>query len=56
MGIILEKGSIVTDENMQTNIDGLFACGNVTGGLLQICTAVYEGAKAGLAAVNYIKK
>lgn len=55
MGIILNKDNIVVNENMQTNIEGLYACGNVTGGMLQICKATYEGAKAGLDAVKYIK-
>ena len=40
---------------MQTNIEGLFSCGNSNGGLLQVCKAVYEGAVAGLAAANYVK-
>lgn len=53
LGLMLEKDSIVVDENMQTNVEGIFACGNTTGGMLQICKAVYEGAKAGLAAVKY---
>lgn len=55
MGVILQNDSIVVDENMQTNIEGLYACGNSTGGLLQVCKAVYEGAKAGLSVKNYIK-
>ena len=56
LGIMLNKDSIIVDENMQTNIEGLYSCGNSTGGLLQVCKAVYEGAVAGLSAVNYIKK
>ena len=56
MGVIVQNDNIVVDENEQTNIKGLFACGNATGGLLQVCKAVYEGGKAGLAAVNYVKK
>ena len=55
LGVIIENDSIVVDENMQTNIKGLFACGNVTGGLLQICKAVYEGAIAGLSVKKHIK-
>ena len=55
MGVMLNKDNIVVNENMQTNIEGLYACGNVTGGMLQICKATYEGAKAGLDAVKYIK-
>ena len=56
IGVLTKNDSIIVDENMNTNVDGLFACGNVTGGLLQICKATYEGAKAGLAAVNFIRK
>ena len=55
LGVIIENDSIVVDENMQTNIKGLFACGNVTGGLLQICKAVYEGTIAGLSVKKHIK-
>lgn len=56
LGVMLKADSIVVDENMKTNVDGLYSCGNVTGGLLQVCKATYEGAKAGLSAVQYIKK
>ena len=40
---------------MQTNMKGVFACGDCTGGLLQISKAVYEGAKAGISVINYLK-
>lgn len=56
IGVMLNNNSIIVDENMQTNIEGLYSCGDVTGGLLQISKAVYEGAKAGIAAAKYIKK
>lgn len=55
LGVISKNDNIIVDENMETNIKGIYACGNLTGGLLQINKAVYEGAKAGLQAVNYIK-
>lgn len=55
MGVMLNGDSITVDENMQTNISGLYSCGNVVGGLLQVCKATYEGAKAGLSAVQYVK-
>ena len=55
LGVILDKDSIVVDENMQTNVDGVFACGNVTGGLLQISKSIYEGTVAGLAAAKKCK-
>ena len=56
LGIITNKDRIVVNENMETNIPGIYACGDCTGGLLQISKAVYEGAKAGLQAVRYFKK
>jgi len=40
---------------MQTNIKGIFACGDCTGGLLQVSKAVYEGSKAGLAVIDYLR-
>ena len=56
LGVALDGSSIKTDENMATNAPGVFSCGNVNGGLLQVCKAVYEGAEAGLAAVKYVKE
>ncbi|WP_027399689.1 NAD(P)/FAD-dependent oxidoreductase [Anaerovorax odorimutans] len=47
---------IVVDENMTTNIPGLFAAGDCTGGLLQISKAVYEGAKAGTETIKFIRE
>lgn len=48
IGVVLKNNSIQVDENMQTNVKGIYACGDCTGGLLQINKAVYEGAKAAL--------
>ena len=56
LGIIMKKDNIKVNENMETNIPGIFACGNVTGGLLQISKSVYEGAKAGIQAVQYVRQ
>lgn len=47
---------ITVDENMATNLPGLYAAGDCTGGLLQIAKAVHEGAKAGIEAVKYYRK
>ena len=55
LGIMQNGENIQVSENMETNVPGIYACGNITGGLLQICKAVYEGAKAGLSVVNYIR-
>lgn len=56
LGIYTDGDKIVVDENMQTNVPGIYACGNLVGGLLQINKAAYEGAMAGLAAVKYINE
>lgn len=56
LGIAVNGDSIIADEHMATNVPGVFSCGNVNGGLLQVCKAVYEGAEAGLSAVNYLKE
>lgn len=56
LGVMTENDNIVVNKKMETNIPGLYACGNLTGGLLQVSKAVHEGAEAGLAAVNYLRK
>lgn len=55
IGVLTNNDNIVVDEKMQTNVKGLFACGNANGGLLQVSKAVYEGAVAGLSASKYLK-
>ena len=55
LGILQQGENIQVNENMETNVPGIYACGNITGGLLQVCKAVYEGAIAGLSAVNYVR-
>lgn len=55
LGLMLEGDSIAVDEKMATNAPGVFSCGNATGGLLQVCKAVYEGGVAGLSAVDYLR-
>ncbi|MFY9198287.1 MAG: NAD(P)/FAD-dependent oxidoreductase [Acutalibacteraceae bacterium] len=56
IGAITVGKDIQVDENMATNIPGLFAAGDCTGGLLQISKAVGEGAKAGTQLVKYLRK
>ena len=55
LGILQNGENIKVNEKMETNVKGVYACGNITGGLLQVCKAVYEGAEAGLSAANYIR-
>ena len=47
--------AISVDADMQTNIPGLYAAGDCTGGMLQIAKAVYEGAKAGTSVIKYLR-
>ena len=55
LGIFLDNNNIKVDENMQTNIPGIYAAGDCTGGLLQISKAVYDGAKSGLSIAKKVK-
>ncbi|MBR2847797.1 MAG: FAD-dependent oxidoreductase, partial [Clostridia bacterium] len=43
------------DENMATNIPGIFAAGDCTGGILQIAKAVYQGMLSGFSAIKFLK-
>ncbi len=56
IGVFTEKSNITIDSNMATNVPGVFAAGDCTGGMLQVCKAVYEGAKAGTEAIKYVRK
>jgi len=52
-----DKGFIITDENMETSVSGIYACGDVRKKLLkQVVTACGEGATAGFAAGQYVRK
>jgi thioredoxin reductase (NADPH) len=55
LGASTENNKILTDGNMATNVPGLFAAGDCTGGLLQISKAVYEGARAGTEVIQYLR-
>lgn len=52
-----ERKEIKTDENMQTNIKGVFAAGDVRAKKFrQITTAVSDGAVAALSAIEFLQK
>jgi thioredoxin reductase (NADPH) len=52
--VALEKGYIVTDEKMRTNLPGVFAAGDIrVTPLRQVVTAASDGAVAATAAVEY---
>lgn len=56
IGAEVDKDNIVVDKNLQTNIEGLYAAGDCTGGMLQISKAIYEGSKAGTEIIKFIRK
>lgn len=56
MGAQVEGNTIVTDQKMATNVPGLYAAGDCIGGLLQISTAVGEGAQAAMSAIAYVRR
>lgn len=52
-----ERGYIITDQNMQTSLPGLFAAGDVrVTPLRQVVTAVSDGAVAAVSAEKYIEQ
>lgn len=55
IGARVENNNILVNENLETNVPGLYACGDCTGGILQISKATYEGTKVGLEIINKIK-
>ncbi|MFH1126399.1 MAG: FAD-dependent oxidoreductase [Candidatus Altiarchaeota archaeon] len=50
-----EKGNTAVDSMMRTNIQGVFAAGDITGRWLRIPNAIGEGSYAALNAYKYIK-
>jgi thioredoxin reductase (NADPH) len=55
LGVIVNKDKIIVDKEYRTNICGLYAAGDCTGGFKQISVAVGQGAIAGQNMVEYIR-
>ena len=53
-GLLMKDGHIAVERDMSTNIDGVFACGDVTGKPYQYIKAAGEGNVAALSAVSYL--
>ena len=49
------KGSVTVDQNKATNVPGVFAAGDVTGGVRQIVAATGDGAVAAINALRYVQ-
>lgn len=55
LGAMIENNYIVVNDKMETTVPNIYACGDCTGGLLQISKAVYEGTVAGLEVIRKLK-
>lgn len=55
LGILTEKNKIKVSDRRETNIPGIYAAGDCIGGILQIATAVSDGAIAGISIMQYLK-
>ncbi|MDE5714906.1 MAG: NAD(P)/FAD-dependent oxidoreductase [Anaeroplasmataceae bacterium] len=55
LGIETLDSKIVVDQNFQTNIKGLYACGDLIGGLLQVAKAVADGANCATSIQKHIQ-
>lgn len=51
-----DNGNVKVNELQQTNIAGVYAAGDVTGGLYQVVFAAAEGARAGINANKYLRQ
>ncbi len=56
LGMFTKNGKIKTDDNMASNVPGVFAAGDCTGGLLQIAKAVSDGAQAALSMIKFLRQ
>jgi len=53
MGVEMDKnGYIITDKNQRTNLERIYAAGDITGGVRQVIVACAEGAIAATSAYN----
>ena len=51
-----DKGNVFVGEEQKTNLNGVYAAGDCTGGLFQVVFATAEGARAGLSACKYLRQ
>ena len=52
----MENNSIKVNNDQSTNIEGIFAAGDCTGGFKQIATAVAQGAIAAKSIIEYVRR
>ncbi|MFX1345045.1 MAG: NAD(P)/FAD-dependent oxidoreductase [Promethearchaeota archaeon] len=51
-----DMGNIIVDEEQKTNLKGVFAAGDCTGGVFQVVFATAEGSRAGINACKYLRQ
>ena len=51
-----EMRNVKVDTEQKTNLDGVYAAGDCTGGLFQVVFAAAEGARAGINACKYLRQ
>ena len=51
-----EKDFVIVDKQQRTNVKGVYAAGDITGGLRQVVTACAEGAIAALSSTEALGK
>lgn len=54
LGVMSKDNKVVIDENNMTNVEGVFACGDMINSYKQVSTAVGSGAVAGYACIKYL--
>jgi len=53
LGVLVDdQGYIIVDRQQRTNVEGVYAAGDITGGVRQVVTAVAEGAIAALSSAE----
>lgn len=56
IGAQVDNRRILIDEHCATTLPGLYACGDSTGGIMQVAKAINDGARAALHAIQYLRK
>ena len=56
LGAKVENNNIIVNEKMETSVENLYACGDCTGGIMQISKATYQGMVAGLEVIKKLRK
>ncbi len=56
LGIFTQKNKITVSEKKETNLPGIYAAGDCTGGILQIAKAVSDGMTAGISISQYLQR